>query len=97
MSCVDRFFDRHLCNLVIKLKIPIIIIAVIWLGISIWRFSLLKSVSYSEQFFSSNHPVQKILNLKQNSLYNDEMINVNFYFGVKDHLTKFKNVTKWNN
>ncbi len=48
MGCVERFFDRYLCNFVFKFKILILIIAIIWLGISIWRVTLLKSVSYSE-------------------------------------------------
>lgn len=95
LGCIDRFFDKYLFSAVIKLKIPILILALVWLGVSIWRITELESVSYQEQFFSSDHPVQKILSIQQNVLYNDEKINMNFFFGVRDHLKNYGNVSKW--
>ena len=63
LGCFDRFFDKYLFSAVIKLKIPILVAALVWLGVTIWRITEFESVSYQEQFFSSDHPVQKILSI----------------------------------
>ena len=82
MSCVDKIFDRYLSRFVSKLKLVILAIALAWIGFSTWRAVIIKSVSYNEQFLSSNQPVQRILDLKMNEFYNDQGIYMNFYLGL---------------
>lgn len=95
-GCVDRFFDKYLFRFVTYFRIPLIILALIWLGLSAWRALTIKSVSYNEQFFNSNHPVQRFLDLQTNELFNDKSIYVKYYFGVHDTLSDpSKNVSRW--
>jgi hypothetical protein len=74
MGCTDRLFDKYLFNFVIYYRLPLILFAAVWLGLSSWRGLSIKSVSYSEQFFDSSHPVQRVLDLQKNELYNDDSI-----------------------
>lgn len=70
-GCIDRIFDKYLSNFVLKYKLVVISVALVWLAFSAWRAVIIEAVPYTEQFFSSNYPIQKILDLQQSVLYND--------------------------
>lgn len=98
LGCFDYFFHRYVSKGVYIIRLLILPLAVIWFGISLWRASIIHSEAYTQQFFSSDQPVQRVLDLQQNELYNgqDTSINIKFYFGVQDHLANSgRNVSKW--
>ncbi|CDW73800.1 resistance-nodulation-cell division superfamily [Stylonychia lemnae] len=65
------------------------------IGLSIWRASMIQSISYNEKFLSGKDLLQKALDYRNNLLYSNQKIQIYFNFGINKELIKNDKVSKW--
>ena len=69
-SMIDKFFDKYMSKFIFKFRLPLIILTCVWLAFALWRAVELQPLSGEEQFLSSSHPIQKILDIMNYKIWN---------------------------
>lgn len=77
-----------------KLKKVIVIIAVSWCFVTLFLGAQIKSLSVFEKFLYTGHAAQRVLDWKDDLLWNDPGIFIDFIWGIEPTLDT-TNVNKW--
>ena len=83
---VERFFATHWNTWTNKLKIPILIGALILVSLAIWRASRIEPATEALKWLEDDHPIEKLRQSLQNDYNqgeNDEIIEVSIFWGVR--------------
>lgn len=77
--CIESFLSKYIN----KYRIAIVVVSLLWFLISLYHGAQIESLSVFEKFLYPGHPVQRALDWKDNLLWNDRSIEVNFLWGVE--------------